>query len=859
MADYNKENDKVVEFPSWETVPESTKQTPGYCIDVARAIYNKYTSDKTAIGHSWGSFFDMLRSYGAGKQDTTQYKNFLYNASASTSTDTGSGEDTKVVARKGWHQVDWDSVISFIPNLRSQIFGAFNDLDFDIKCNSVDLDSGVSEEMKMLDLAVSTHPVLGKILNDLKQTANIPVEEVPFVPEDMNELEQLKDEGYFKESYIKQHEKLIQYTEQRSDWDRFIKQELLADVIDIGHVFAMTEFSDETCIPVWKYVDPAKVIMQWSSNNGYADSDYAGVKESMSVSQLKQYRDFIVNRSGEKITEEQFKQLAKQFCGKEGNPNDKEWDKYDKSTTNGYLYDSFKIEVVKTFWIDTEYISRIKYSNKYGKTRVYDYQEPEEGDVSVRPGDNSFNFKKPFGNNYSLTVEPIDGTKIAKQTKRADGFNVSANNHGRIKYKAYYNIGKDEKLNKTRLRKVYYCYWLKDTDYCFKYGPMPNQPRTSYAEPLLPIVGYRYPHKAITYRCVPVENMYQIAWLRLQNSVAKASQGGYAINSTLLGDQGKKLDPLKVLKAWRENQVLFYKMGVNGNVGGTPVPISYIPGNLGEAIANEVQILNFCIKWQEDQTGFSGLALGQVASPDQPVGTAQQSLQSTQKSILPILTAMRYIKEELAKRTSVMWQLALKEDPKVRQEAAKVIGEDGVQIVTAALSLGNQYGIDMVARPDAEIKQAIMQSATVSFQNKEITSDERLFIIEQLTSGENPREIRMRLRKMIQKNKKAEHEMGLQNIKAQGEENARLAQVQAQSAEAIKMAELKAADGMARIKAQADIITRNHDSWCKINEIIAQAKVQAGQPVANPLPQEPQPQQAPQQMPPQQIPMQNGS
>jgi len=112
---------------------------------------------------------------------------------------------------------------------------------------------------------------------------------------------------------------------------------------------------------------------------------------------------------------------------------------------------------------------------------------------------------------------------------------------------------------------------------------------------------------------------------------------------------------------------------------------------------------------------------------------------------------------------------------------------------------------------------------------------------------------------MIQKNKKAEHEMGLQNIKAQGEENARLAQVQAQSAEAIKMAELKAADGMARIKAQADIITRNHDSWCKINEIIAQAKVQAGQPVANPLPQEPQPQQAPQQMPPQQIPMQNGS
>ena len=854
MADY-KNDEAVYSFPTWDEVPESVKQTPKYCVDVARAIDHQYKTDKTAIGHKWGTFFDMLRSYAAGKQSVDQYKSFLTN-SQSTETDPIAGDNTKEIARKGWMQIDWDNIVSFIPNLLSQVFGAFSDLDFDIKCNSIDLDSGCAEEMKMLDLAVSTHPVLSKIINDLKQTVNIPVEEVPFVPEDMSELEQLKQEGYFKESYIKQLEKLISYSESRSDWDGYIKHESLSDVATIGHQFAMVEYSDETCIPAWVYLNPNDVVMQYSKTHGYADSDYAAVREKMTISQLKQYRSLITHRDGHSITEEEFKQLAKQFCGKEGNPSEKDWDKYTTSSNTGFGYDSFKLETLKAFWIDTEYISRIKYTNKYGKTRVYDYQEPEEAEVVVKQGENSFKFKKPFGNNYSLTVEPIDGTKIAKQTKRPDGFNVVANNEGRIKYKAYYNIGKDEQMKKTRMRKTYYCYWIKDTDFCYKWGVMPNQPRSNYSEPLLPIVGYKFPLKALVYRCVPVENLYQIAWYRLENALAKASQGGYAINTSLLGDNGKKLDPLKVLKAFRENQVMFYKMGVNGNVGGTPVPISYIPGNLGEAIQNEVTILNMCMQWQMDQTGFSTLALGQVPPPDQPVGTSQQSLQATQKSIIPLLTAMRYIKEGLAKRTAIMWQLAIKNDSKARQSAAKVIGEDGVQVLQTAQRLNVEYGISLVARPDSEIKQAILQAATISFQNKEITSDERLFIIEQLTSGENPREIRMRLRKMIQKNKKLEHEMGLQNIKAQGEENAKMAEAQAQSAERIKMAELQAADGMARIKAQADIITRNHDSWCKINEIIAQAKVQAGQPVVNPLPQD-TPQQQPQVQP--NIPMQNGN
>ena len=859
MAENSQRDGKVTEFPNFETTSEETKSTPEYSQQCARAIVDKYKRNKAAISPGWKDFFHELRLYGAGRQSTDQYKTFLSGGKSVDSSDGLHTDETKEIARKGWYSIQWDDVFSFLPNLRSQILGHFSSIDQDIRADNIDIDSGATEERKMLELHVDTHPVFSSLINDLKQTANIPIEEPKFIPEGINELEEMLKDGGFKEPYVLKHEQLLQHTENISGWDRFLKPELLSDIIDLGYIFAYVDFDEETCMPKWRYANPQDVIMQYSSENGFKESDYAGVKEQWTISRLKQYKDQIVHKDGHVITEEEFKQIAQSKCGKNNNPDEAEWSNYTKQLDTGQGYDSFKVDVTKTWWIDVEYIKRIKYTNKYGKMRLYDYQDPDEGAYDVKPGVNSFKYKKPFGNNYSLKVDPGERTSIAKQTKRADGFDVVANSPGKISYKAYYNIGKDEQFKKVRLRKLYYCWWIEGTDFCIKYGCMPNQPRYEYIEPLLPLVGYRYPFKSMTFRAMPIENLYAIAAYRLQNAMSKAMQGIYAINTSLLGDNGKKLDPLKVLKAMRENQVLFYKMGINGNVGGTPVPLNYIPGNLGEAIANEVAIMNQCMQWVQDQTGFSLLALGAQPAPEQGKGVMEMSLNTTQKSLLPMMDAMMYMKEELAKRTSSLWQTGIQNDARLRQQAAKIIGEDGVYVLQQAKSLDVQYGIKLVARPDNEIKQAIMQAATISFQNKEITSDERLFIIEQLTSGENPREIRMRLRKMIQKNKKAEHEMGLQNIKAQGEENARLAQVQAQSAEAIKMAELKAADGMARIKAQADIITRNHDSWCKINEIIAQAKVQAGQPVANPLPQEPQPQQAPQQMPPQQIPMQNGS
>jgi hypothetical protein len=326
--------------------------------------------------------------------------------------------------------------------------------------------------------------------------------------------------------------------------------------------------------------------------------------------------------------------------------------------------------------------------------------------------------------------------------------------------------------------------------------------------------------------------MYNKAWLRLQNSLAKATSGVYTINTTLLDAGGKKLDPLKVLKAMRENQVLFYRMSAT-NIGGTPIPLSYVPGNLQEAINSEMVIMNNCMKLFEDMTGFSMLALGSTPDPKQLSGVMSQSLAQTNKSLQPILTGIRYIKEELAKRSIAMWDLAVKNDPKARAEATKIIGQDGVFILQQARNSGRQLGIYLVARPDEEMKRAVLESATISFQNKEITSDERLFIIEQVSSGQNLREIRLKLRKMIQKNRKMEEMYKQQAIVAQGNQIKEQAAAQAESAERISQAEIKAKATEIQFTGQKDIAVREHDSLKKREEMATEAQLERGQNTIN--------------------------
>ena len=121
MANLNEGRPEAVDFPDMENTPEEVKNTPEYSIRVTKAIIDKYKKGRTATSESWCSFWDTLRLYGLGRQPSSLYKTFLSGASASNISDTEDTTvqvDTRGEAAKGWYNIMWDDIVSFIPNLK---------------------------------------------------------------------------------------------------------------------------------------------------------------------------------------------------------------------------------------------------------------------------------------------------------------------------------------------------------------------------------------------------------------------------------------------------------------------------------------------------------------------------------------------------------------------------------------------------------------------------------------------------------------------------------------------------------------------------------------------------------------------
>lgn len=831
MANIGNVDREFSNFPNAELISWEEKQKPEYSWRVATALFNKFKNNRTQIGYADGTYFDELRMFGRGKQTTARYKTFLsgkYNSTSSLDNESASNSEAY---RKGWYNIMWDDVVSFIPTIKDQVKGHFSDMDFDLKANNIDLDSGAEEERRMMEVYVNAK--WGFLFNQLRMQANIPMEEPDYIPEDMKELEDLKSEGGFKAPYIQNIEKLLLHTENISLWDRFLKDKLEEDCTDLGYIFTYPEFDEETCMVKWMYADPKNVIMQYDEDNGFRNSDYAGYLTNIKISQLRQYKDLIRKYDGSEFTEEDFKAVARLNCGKNGNPSEAEWYKFEKSTVygSGHGYDEFNVRILKCWWKDVDTERRIEYKRSNGNRVLYDYVEPQEGVADS--GD--IPFKKSFGgNNYSLDVSDDMGNPIKTGiNKRPDGFSVNYPRGGKVKYKAEIKLGKKEKMNNLRTRVLFHTWLIVDTDFMIKWGVMPNQARYRYSEPLLPLVGYKMPSKPLVERLVPLANMYQIAWYRFQNGLAKASQGGYAINVGLTAEPGKNTDPRKLIKMWREDQVYFYNAMPGQNMGGTNIPISHVPGNLGDVLEKELLIMDFCMRKAQEITGFSAIAMGATPTSEMAVGVTEQSIMATQKSLMPILDAIRHIKSELGKRTVAMLQTAIQNDEKAAKSYAKVIGEDGVFILKLAKSLDVQYGIDLVARPDTAMKQAILNAANLALQNHQqglpgLTIDEHLYILEQLYGGGNIRELRMKLRRMIQKDAKKIEQQKQEMVKVQNQGLQQMEVLKGKQQQEIENKKLQGLVVSERAKSTGAIQTREHDSKKTIEEEYAKKLIEQG-------------------------------
>jgi len=308
----------------------------------------------------------------------------------------------------------------------------------------------------------------------------------------------------------------------------------------------------------------------------------------------------------------------------------------------------------------------------------------------------------------------------------------------------------------------------------------------------------------------------------------KASEGGFAIDITRLAmNDPKKFNPLGVVKAWREDNIFFYQSSASGfNVGGTPIPINLIPGNLRELVEPYMQHLSWCISFAENLTGIPLIMLGATPKQDTAVGVTEMSIQSANNSLRELLEKIKALKEDLAEGSSQMIQLAIKYDEKARFEYAKVIGENNIRFLVDATYLPVEYGITMKSRPTIMERQSIIKAADDALLNGRngqpgISIDQNIYIKEQIFAGANLGELRLTIKKWIEQDKIEKQKERDRAIQLQGQENAKLAQVQGQQAQQIEAMRMKNMTMEKDLDTRSKMMIRNNDSLRKIDEIIA--------------------------------------
>jgi hypothetical protein len=765
-----------IQFPDMETVPQSQKSTPKYNFQVCQSIIDKYVNNRTEIGSKDTDYFETLRSYAEGRQDTAKYNPVFGEEPLRSGTQQTSGtldalyeSNTHASQKKGWYNVNMDDIVSPLPNVISQITGKLIDADFDIKANNIDIDSGAEEEWLMHKKHIQS--TFGDDINVLKATAGIPIQSD--MKYDFAELERIKIDGGFKAPYVMEQEKILRHTEDISLWDRKQKTKHEKDLLTLGYAFSYSDYDCETNKVKWYYTRPEDTIMQYSDENDFDDSEYGGVFSYVTISHIRSMQNYIRKSDGSKITEKDLSSLAKSYRGYRGNdrPSDSDWVKewISSGHYNSYKYDSFKVCVAKTWWVDVEKEKKLQYTNKSGSKRFYEY------DDSVK------------------------------------------------------KLGNREKVKNVRTRTLYGCKWILGTDWVYDFGKLKNQPNNGGNKPLLPLRGVKLKELPIVRRLVPVVDQYFIAWLKLQNEIAKAAVAGYAIDVSKLANitdgTGKKYDMLDLVKMHRETGILFYKSNMNGyQTGGTPVPITALPSNLAENIAAYVMQLDQAMKMIEQLTGISPLALGASPTPDQAVGTSQLSINAFIDSLKIIVDGIKDLKEDLAHVSASMIGHALKKDKRAQEEYAKVIGSEGVHLLQMARNSNVQYGISLKARPTTEDWNVLIDIAKASLEKRNqgigcINESQFFEIFNAKNTGQNLTEMFYKMKYWIKEDEKRiqEEKERMLQLQAQGQQNVVVTQQEQQRKTQqegfmMKIREIEA-EMMSKLKQ------RETDSYYTIREI----------------------------------------
>lgn len=732
-------------FPSRDVAIE--KKGEHYCLQNARAIYALFLRSKTAWSIGGYKDFGLYRDYSRGEQDTTQYRSWLLNDSG---TDDGFStesvtifDDTPVgrISRKnGWQNILWSN-ISPAPQIMNAVHGMFDKYDFDIFCDTIDANSRALKEQQKFIKLVEAQNADWQV--EYKKNAGIPVDEEVVFPKSVEELEMYEAKDGFKLNVARAMQKLMRYTFNISDWDGTIRKKIIDDLIVLGYGASRDYYDTEDNKWKVKYIDPARLVIQYSNEYDYNDSEYAGYFSYWTISNLRNKRP--------DVPEVQWQNLAKAVYTLYGNPRDR-WQNYYSEldpTTGTYRYDGFKVPIFEVEWMDTDTQKRLYYKSVRGRESIIDLD-------------------------YDSQVKPLSKDKV--------------------------DAGASQEIKPIFKRVLRQCFWVINTDYVFDYGIVNMASREGMSKAQLTFHVEQLLQPSLIKRMIPILDQISQLFLRWQNSLAMMIERGYAINTSMLANVtfgGQKLKPAEVLKMWHQTGRLLFSYGNTPTglySGGAALPVVPMEGGLGARVQETMEALTMQFSLLEKLTGINPLTLGGTPDPNAPVGTTEAALQGTNNVLKPIMDAVFEIKKSTATAVMRRMQVGIRNSEKIREVYSGIISPTDLEAMRLMEADGVQYGLDLKPKPDAKQKMRFENWINMALQNTReqrpgIDLNDAIYLMSQLENGADLLDLEKWLEYTIDKNKQEAERQQKEMIEAQGEQNKALEQQKQQNAAQLLQAE----------------------------------------------------------------------
>lgn len=388
----------------------------------------------------------------------------------------------------------------------------------------------------------------------------------------------------------------------------------------------------------------------------------------------------------------------------------------------------------------------------------------------------------------------------------------------------------DEKITDIEVETIYCGYRVVGTDKVFSYGMKKNMPSNMYS--IKEAVFSYFPQSENLYNMIPSSfvrkiigfaDQMQITHLKLQQSIAKAKPDGQAVDLEAMEDviisKGQALQPIDIQDIYEQSGIWYYRSkavdGSGKNVGITAIPNAI--RNINELIA----LYNHNLNMIRDVTGINEVVDGSTPNSEALVGVRQQAIAASNMANLSYTQAANEMFKQVCNDILKCLQ-SIPENSILFEQYKRGIGMKNMQIIASFRDMWMQsFGLIVKGDMPEEDRAYVEANIQVSLSKGEIDLEDAFAVrrCQDVDQAERLLVIRRSKRmKMLQQQQ-------LENINAQAQANAQVAQVTSQAKmQEIEM-ELMAKAELVKVEATAKAILIDREYMHKKELAMVEAKM----------------------------------